>query len=485
LLDLLAPFLERPFFVAYPCWFDAPANRSAECDYLYVSARRTPKPQGTIRLPVAILRAESKSEKTPVIFLPGGPRSALGAPRFTTSIWESELERRPWLRDRDLILFDYRGTYNAKPSLACADVRHYWLSWLEHDEFLKRFTWCTESLEAMGYGLRKYDTHNIMLDAYELVHRLGLGKINIWSQSYGTRVAFEWMRKHPEQLRAVIMYGPFPPEISDWRYSHPKNLYRTLTKVFALCARDERCRTKHPALESSFHEALASLRDSPLAVHMTEGDLGVRSLGFPTDIQLDDAMFVGIVSRLAVTWNGIRKIPMLIGAALRRDEEPFARLLGQDITTYELEFIDPVQFNLVYCNDSGPNDSKRWAKETEGVRFFGKWLDGEDICTHLPYDVRPTLPQERVISDVPALLVVGAFDSITPPEWAKSAGEGLSRGQVYVLPFRSHLVDSTLCSASMTESFLEDPEANVYHKCADEANHLTSGYELFPERSER
>lgn len=83
------------------------------------------------------------------------------------------------------------------------------------------------------------------------------------------------------------------------------------------------------------------------------------------------------------------------------------------------------------------------------------------------------------IIGIRTLMLVGALDPLTPPEWAQHALEGLSRGQLYTFPFRSHQVGQTSCAVQVTQSFLEEPEREAEHKCVAESKVLGVKYELF------
>ncbi len=291
------------------------------------------------------------------------------------------------------------------------------MSWFAYEEYTERFERCAQYLHGRGRELSGYDTVSIAVDGHELVSALGLDKVNIWSESYGTRVGSEWMRMHPEDLRAVTMYAVLTPEAGNWGYSFPKNLYGTMKKVFSACARDERCRAKYPELERKFREALDRLNDSPLEVNIDIERLGLPNRWLPTrTLVVDDVLFVSILAMAASHWEGVRKMPMLIEAALEGQKEPITQFIEERILSDTLSFLEPVQYKVLHCNDLGPTDPERWAKETRDVRFLGRWLDGEGVCNDLPYKIRPALPKTKVVSDVPTLMLVGASDPVTPPE---------------------------------------------------------------------
>jgi hypothetical protein len=63
-----------------------------------------------------------------------------------------------------------------------------------------------------------------------------------------------------------------------------------------------------------------------------------------------------------------------------------------------------------------------------------------------------------VVSDVPALLLSGAFDPITPPRFAEVAAETLSRSYTFTFPNGGHgALASGACQDQIIADFLKDP----------------------------
>lgn len=74
---------------------------------------------------------------------------------------------------------------------------------------------------------------------------------------------------------------------------------------------------------------------------------------------------------------------------------------------------------------------------------------------------------EVVHSDVPALVLVGEFDPITPPAFARLAAQGLPGAQVVVVADAGHAVlDAGECATTMVAMFLERPSDMPDRACA-------------------
>jgi len=76
------------------------------------------------------------------------------------------------------------------------------------------------------------------------------------------------------------------------------------------------------------------------------------------------------------------------------------------------------------------------------------------------------LRNEPVVSDVPALVMVGEFDPITPPAWAERAAETLSHGYFFEYPGVEHGASASPgCPRQMMIAFLDDPTAVPDNAC--------------------
>src|SRR5437016_5942216 len=101
-----------PRFESSDCAIPVPENeKNVQCGYVIVPENRARKNGKTIRLPIVILKSDSPNPKPdPVVRTLGGPgASSLKLIRGRRS--------SPWLKDRDMIIFEQRGTKFAQPAL--------------------------------------------------------------------------------------------------------------------------------------------------------------------------------------------------------------------------------------------------------------------------------------------------------------------------------------------------------------------------------
>jgi hypothetical protein len=104
------------------------------------------------------------------------------------------------------------------------------------------------------------------------------------------------------------------------------------------------------------------------------------------------------------------------------------------------------------------------------VRVVDQHLrDNRDGCTAWGNQPASNLLAEMPPSDLPALLLSGFFDPVTPPEYAEITLPSFSQGQHLIDPVGSHGVAfGDDCTRSLVEDFLEDPTQELDSTCLDD-----------------
>ncbi len=78
-------------------------------------------------------------------------------------------------------------------------------------------------------------------------------------------------------------------------------------------------------------------------------------------------------------------------------------------------------------------------------------------------DPRENLP---VSSDIPALILAGDHDPITPPDWGRMVSQNLSHAYFHEFPGHGHWVTrSSPCALSMALTFWNDPAIDPGYVC--------------------
>jgi pimeloyl-ACP methyl ester carboxylesterase len=80
-------------------------------------------------------------------------------------------------------------------------------------------------------------------------------------------------------------------------------------------------------------------------------------------------------------------------------------------------------------------------------------------CAVWQVEPAAALENEPVRSDIPTLLLVGDYDPVTPPDYARDAVQYLSNGHLVEYTGVSHGVFTESCAMEMIVAFLADPSA--------------------------
>ncbi len=236
-------------------------GETVDCGYLTVPADHADPRGPTIDLAVAILYAETdEPQPDPVVYLEGGP----GGETITDfDSWRGY----PLLDDRDLVLFDQRGTGWSIPLLDCpAEIDE-----LDGAEYAAALAACRDELLAEGIDLALFDSRQSAADVEALRQALGYEQWNLYGISYGTRLALTVMRDYPEGVRSAVLDSVYPPQVYTLEELASDEL-AGLESMFDGCAADRACQAAYPYLEWDFYDVIDALDAEPMVVDYTDDD---------------------------------------------------------------------------------------------------------------------------------------------------------------------------------------------------------------------
>jgi pimeloyl-ACP methyl ester carboxylesterase len=283
--------------------------------------------------------------------------------------------------------------------------------------------------------LTQYTTARAADDLADVLATLGYAKANIVGISYGSRAALVFLRRHPERTRTVVVQAVLPPDKIAMAAS-ARGATLALDSAIAVCAKIPACQRSAPSPRRDIDTLLARLRASPATVTLWNW----RRLRHET-VTITARSFAERVFFMLYAPGMARSILPLIHEAAHGDWAPFARaVIAQSRSQRSGRSIGMML--SVLCTDDAPRlagaDTARLAVGNplgfpvayELLAACAEWPRG------LPGDTTP------VVSSVPVLLLSGARDPVTPPDWADSAAATLSRSV--------RLVDSAAGHGMMT-----------------------------------
>jgi pimeloyl-ACP methyl ester carboxylesterase len=450
-----------PRYDAHPCAAGVFPSPRIACGTLTVAEDRAEPAGPTVELPVAVLRTASATpEPDPVVYFEGGP--GFGAIEHAESFLEHE-----YGADRDLILFDQRGTGAARPSLDCPEVDEAtWQAFATNDAAeaeryrgLAAFDACRARLTAAGVDLDTYDTGVSAEDVEDLRLALGIAEWNLFGVSYGTTLALQALRAHPAPVRSVVLDSVFPTTVGGTAGELAASADRAFGAVYAGCAADPACAAAYPDIPQALGEVVARFDATPYPTSVTDAVSGEERALLITG---KDILF-GLVQVLYDD-ELIPLMPSLL-TSLRQGETGIIDLFAEAALPLLLGAAEGMAAS-VQCSDRAafPEDVDAVLAERPelgSMLSLGAW-----DCER--WDVAPAQPgfNDPVTVDVPALVLAGEYDPITPPVDSRATADALPRSTYVELPGLGHgEVFSHQCPEAVYKAFLADPAATPDTDC--------------------
>jgi len=413
----------------------------AYCGTLSVFENRDTKQGRQIRLWITVLPAVRPESPDPLVFLAGGPGQ--GAAQLARQIRDVF---RKVQRTRDIVLVDQRGTGKSHP-LNCTSVSNTLADVTEPDEAaLARLDACLKGYDA---DVRFYTTNIAMDDLDDVREHLGYKTFNLYGGSYGTRAALVYLRRHKEHVRSMVLDGVAPTDMRLPLFTS-RDAQRALDKLLSDCEASSSCDRAFPGLRLRVRSLLTRLETHPPRVRVVHPRTGVAE-----DVTIEARIVASILFSSLYSPLTASIVPTLIDDAEHNDFQAlFALGLsgGGDDDNMSLG----MRFSVLCTEDAGrvtPSDVERETINT----VFGSHLLGPQIaaCERWPKGtVEPTF-YDPVVSDVPALVLSGDIDPVTPPAWGEEVVKHLSLGRHIIMPATGHGVISTACGLKLIETFIE------------------------------
>jgi pimeloyl-ACP methyl ester carboxylesterase len=459
----------EPKFEATTCDGVAPVDPRVECGVLTVPVDRDHPRRGDVTLPVATIRSAAPDPlPDPIIYFAGGP----GGPGrlIARRIMDLNLGGR-----RDVIVFDQRGTGQSTPSLDCPEQSEVvWQTFgaardpqAEADGFREALATCRKQLVSSGVDLDAYDTPTTTDDVADLRTALGINRWNLWGISYGTEVALEMLRRHPEGVRSAVIDSVVPTDEPADASEHLKVAKRVLAQLFTGCASDPKCSAAYPTLKDDFDALVAEWNAQPFEATATD------PTGQPRQLAITGDDLVAGVWNAMYNNNVIPLLPSLVGQ-LRARGDAAGTVVTQLVTAGVTQLTQGAEAmgNAVECADrqrlGGPKQDEVIADNPRFAGLISLRTSGQ-ACDVIRVKSLPAAFNKPVRSDLPVLVYGDEYDPVTPPANSRRAARTLRRSTFVPTHGLGHgAVLKNECTLGIFGAFLTDPAAPVDTTCAKE-----------------
>jgi pimeloyl-ACP methyl ester carboxylesterase len=409
-----------------PCTFTSMDGESAaDCGTLIVPENRSDPNSRLIALPVTRLQAASATPAEPIFWLSGGPGHANRIPYSLDGLTENH----------DLVMVGYRGMEGQvvltcpEVSKAIRDAPGTVLSPESLAAYTVGATQCADRLESAGIDLAGYTLTETVDDVEAARQALGYAEINLYGNSYGSRLQQIYMWRYPESLNRVLMVSVNPPGHFVW---DPAVTDAQIAGYAQLCARDAACSVR--------------TGDLVLAMRQVQENTPNRWLGFAIDreaIQLLTyfLMVESIQPDAPVPLSGPAAVDLWLDAA----EGDYS---GMAMISLSKNLFLPTLFTWGHFLTMGVSsgDYRDVPRDFEAVYNPPGALIGAPLSRFLcgiiagwPAHTIDEAYWKVQPSDVETLLVSGSIDFSTPPQFAtEELLPYLTNGQQVILEDFGH-----------------------------------------------
>jgi pimeloyl-ACP methyl ester carboxylesterase len=442
------------------------------CGHIRVPLDRQRPAAGSIRIAYELFprRQVNRPLLGTIVAVEGGPGySSTGSRAYFRDLVGPLLDRR------QLLIVDNRGTGKSE-AIRCRRLQSY------QGDYEQAIGRCGRKL---GRASDLYGTRIAARDLVAVLDHLGIDRIDLYGDSYGTFFGQTFAVRHPDRLRTLMLDAAYFVGGTDPWYTDTN---RALRRAFRLaCRRSPTCAERPGGPVRRLARLARLLRDDPITGRAPNADGVVR----PVVVDVD--MLIDLVTGAASSPVVYRELDAAARAVLR--PRPYARpLLRLAREHVYVGGAGPVRwwseglYAAVSCNDypqpyaMRDRPSRRPEQLQRSVRRLQRnrphvfapftvreWVHSPygyyDDCLHWPAPsrwLRP-VPRDATYPEVPTLVLAGDLDSLTSPEGARMTARAFPDATYVEVANMTHvsaLVDFDQCASRIVRRFVRTRSAS-------------------------
>lgn len=362
-----------------------------------------------------VVRIKGKTSGNPTILINGGPGSNLQFywNRFVSATEQDRLWTDALLDNGDVILYDQRGTGQSEPDASCSEVQA---------------TLCLAESRARGVDVTSLNNVENIADLHDLQQALG-GPVNLYGISYGSYLAQQFIKQHPEQVKNTILEGV--SRLDQNSTMQGEGMYaRYLNFILESCEQQYPCNAAYPRLRKNYAEVLDLLKNNPLYL----------SVG-PREVVLDDQEMEWLLFNWA--YGEPQNMPYYMNELVRQ-YYPWSTRLVEHFDNQMQNAMGWVMRAHQTCTMQGP---------------MGQCDTTPYLNEKLQFDAVPEDFAKPLNTDLPILLISGSLDPVTPPQNALAVQQGLKNAKLLLFQGGGHAQyptpEAKACHAASIKNFLQ------------------------------
>jgi pimeloyl-ACP methyl ester carboxylesterase len=403
------------------CEFQAPGSKTkyaAECGTLVVPENWDKAGSRLIALPVVRIPASGPNPAEPVFWLVGGPGG-------TNLSWAPP----DWLlKNHDVVEVGYRGA-DGTVMLSCPEVGRLLKAHLGKDlwseqarlEYVAATKECAAAHQQAGVDLSGYTMPGVVKDMEAARVALGYAKINLFSESYGTRVAQIYAYLHPDSLHRLVLIGVNTP--GHFIYD-PAVLDKMIGHISELCARDASCSSRTSDFGQTMYTVNHNMPKRWLFFNIDSDTVRFAAHALFFSNSNMTALSDAYLSAAAGDPSGLAIINLVMPMLMPTERMMFGDSFNKGGTADLDKYSGIESISLGNSIMGAPWSELIWPLASE-------W----------PIELLPQNLREFQKSDTEMLLVNGTVDFSTPPTALDEAKPYFHKAQMVLLPEFSHVDD--------------------------------------------
>ena len=431
----------------------------AQCATFAVPEDRGQPNGRKIDLNIAWLPATADADQAPdpVFFLAGGPgQSAVDSYPMLAPVFKEVSKHR------DVILVDQRGT--GKSNLLACKAAPDDAKGSDIAAAQAAASACVAELSAKA-DMRHYTTTDAVADLDAVREAIGAATINLVGVSYGTRVAQQYAMHHPKTTRSIVLDSVVPNTLQLGNI-FARNLDDALALQFALCSKAPACKGKLGDPRVELEQLLVKLRAAPVAVQYRDATTGEQEDG-----TLESDTVAGLVRMYAYMPAAGSLLPKLIHEANNGRYAglmALAKMMGGDLKD---SMAMGMQFSVICSEDNEGMVARTEDANTVLGNSMAEAMGA--MCKVWPKGDMPPDFHKPLSTNVPALVLEGEFDPVTPPRYGEEVVKTLPNGRLFTLRGQGHNVIGAGCMPKLFTQFIEKADAKALDgACLDKLNYV-------------
>ncbi len=408
---------------------------------------------------------DTEHRSDPVLYLTGGP--GVGVESYVGRLRDHDVAEH-----RDLYILEQRGIGSSTDfceqyAALAPEISHA----VSMEEMAiagaERMRLCFREAAAQGIDLSGYNTVENARDVQALREALGLESWNVWGISYGSHLGQMLLDVDPEGTRAIVLDAIVPNDLAGL-FDYDRIFQQLITNIAETCTSGPQC----DDLEARLWRAMESLRDDPVILEIDESEVYPRGqqwippaiaafLPFSMAYEQDEHPAMVAVINAVAEFAETRDADVIAGLE--------AILASSEGTDDDGVSISQGMSDAIRCNDGYVHAVLADYDETEPGRWSG-FLGtragaayAAQVCEDEGLAPRDRAEYALVQTDVPTLIVNGAWDPVTPPWLAEYIHQNMPGSRLIITPFAGHGPTRSMpdCAGPVMTAFFDDPDVEA------------------------